>query len=538
MPPSGLERPSQMKAESMDCSEKLSRDINFARAEKFDERLLAEKGTKLLQEISREYERLPAANREQLKELRAQLALPYDEIQKAFIKDEIRATAPDLAKKYDELSKLMNSSKNMDRSGPVEKATPFIDINLKGMAPELLSAFKANPTLGTSIQARREQLTKELLAPNLEAWQRPILEDLVGADQAKNLRVKFFRDETESYCLKRLNGEDAIAFKATLALFDQKIRHLPAEQQQCIYKELTNFASAGKLPVEQPERLAVLSKFMREASISSSNDGKTVRKDLFKAGTSEVLSCRAGIPVSDEKCKQTHGKGLKQIFEENLSGEDLSAAQKSLIDLVTSVNASVEHVKELQAAFDSQPDKIKNLLRSQGWQVVATRKISTAMPELREVKPRGWPPGSTWDNASALCDASTKRIVIAENSLQGLDGPAAKELKVGHTLGRCCHEIGHAVDHALKGASETAEFKQAYEKDLKDQEKLPDAERKWMKEAFAYFLQPGEAGRQEAWADLYAASIGKNSYPVNKDLSKYFPGAFKIVQTQISKIPD
>jgi hypothetical protein len=138
-----------------------------------------------------------------------------------------------------------------------------------------------------------------------------------------------------------------------------------------------------------------------------------------------------------------------------------------------------------------------------GVTVVACRdSVTDHLTSLRGVQPRGWPPGSTWDSVPGLYDPVNKQLVIATHS----DAAAARVLPstgYGHgSFDALLHEFGHAIDdsNALGADSRSRPFRAAYERD-----------RPAMTTAGTqYLLQPGDAGPQEAFAEVAARYFGKD----------------------------
>lgn len=138
-----------------------------------------------------------------------------------------------------------------------------------------------------------------------------------------------------------------------------------------------------------------------------------------------------------------------------------------------------------------------------GVTVVACRdSVTDHLTALRGVQPRGWPPGSTWDSVPGLYDPASKQLVIATHS----DASAARVLPstgYGHgSFDALFHEFGHALDdsRALGVDSRSRTFRAAYEKDRPAMTSAGDQ----------YLLQPGDAGPQEAWAEVSARFFGRD----------------------------
>jgi hypothetical protein len=124
-------------------------------------------------------------------------------------------------------------------------------------------------------------------------------------------------------------------------------------------------------------------------------------------------------------------------------------------------------------------------LRDQGIRITVVRNsVVEALPNLKGVRPRGWPPGTGWDTVPGTYDPNTHQVVIAtrNGSVPATgNGHGSSDLVV--------HETGHAIDAAVSGHNSAA-FQAARNQDLAS---LPP-----------YQTQPGEAGLQETYAESMA----------------------------------
>lgn len=117
--------------------------------------------------------------------------------------------------------------------------------------------------------------------------------------------------------------------------------------------------------------------------------------------------------------------------------------------------------------------------------VVCRNSVTEIRTDLRGVRPRGWPEGRTWDNVPGLNDPSGNRVIIATRNGRippPGDGHAASNLVL--------HEVGHGIDDAVGGGSNTEEFQTAR---TADQAHLS-----------SYFLQAGAPGLRETYAESLA----------------------------------
>ncbi len=149
--------------------------------------------------------------------------------------------------------------------------------------------------------------------------------------------------------------------------------------------------------------------------------------------------------------------------------------------------------------------------------VVCRNDVSDPVVALRGQTPRGWPPGSDWSQVPGTFAQAQREVVVATGT--GPDGSRlAKQTGDGHgAYSLLLHEFAHGLDRmkAVKGFdSNDARFKRAYD---------ADAER-LRASGETYLLQPGVAGREEAFAELFARYFGgdpdvRTEYP---NLSAWF----------------
>ena len=126
-------------------------------------------------------------------------------------------------------------------------------------------------------------------------------------------------------------------------------------------------------------------------------------------------------------------------------------------------------------------------LKKKGIKVVVCRSSVTEIrTDLKGVRPRGWPPGKTWDTVPGLYDPGSKRVIIAT---RGGKVPATGD---GHgAVNLVLHEVGHAIGDAVAtgGISDPA-FVVARNADKAALD--------------TYEGQPGNAGVQETYAESFA----------------------------------
>lgn len=204
-------------------------------------------------------------------------------------------------------------------------------------------------------------------------------------------------------------------------------------------------------------------------------------------------------------------------------------------NLVQSTNASPQFVKDMKAEVDKLAPEVRTLLEQQGIHIVIAGQMSDYDPVLASSRPRGWPPGSTWNNADGMFDGHNALVTEKRTDVDG------KLIVSGRSAGVLRHEVGHGLDTALGSFSHTDEYKQAW---LKDAGNMTDKER----DRLSYFLQgyppaqPPEkdsmnAGLEESFADVFAAINGgsANMSDTTVELDK-FPTVTALIKTRLGQL--
>jgi hypothetical protein len=117
--------------------------------------------------------------------------------------------------------------------------------------------------------------------------------------------------------------------------------------------------------------------------------------------------------------------------------------------------------------------------------VVCRNAVTEHLTHLKGVKPRGWPPGSTWDGVPGVFAGATNEVVVATKKPGVLDHAGSKNVVL--------HEVGHALDWQqglLQTQSDKSEFIAAWSLDYGS---LP-----------SYLQQTPPAGPSEAFAESLA----------------------------------
>lgn len=175
-------------------------------------------------------------------------------------------------------------------------------------------------------------------------------------------------------------------------------------------------------------------------------------------------------------------------------------------------------VQQIEGAVAGLSDRTKRRIARAGIEVAVAQKLGDARPDLVNVQPRGWPAGSTWANADGLSDGN--RVLACETYLSPLDGTVQRSSR---GPGVIRHEIGHGIDKSgPRRLSHARRFRAAYAADVADLATTAGLE---------YYLQVGDAGLQELFAELFAQLSGGGAARI--DLPAHFPRCAAILRRLI-----
>jgi hypothetical protein len=192
-----------------------------------------------------------------------------------------------------------------------------------------------------------------------------------------------------------------------------------------------------------------------------------------------------------------------------------------------SVNASPEFQQRIREQVDAFPAGVRKLLSDKGMAVRVSDNIVDAAPDLKDERPRGWPPGSTFANEDGAFRPDQRLILVSET----FKDSSGKDVRSDRSAGVLRHETGHAVDAALDNYSQEADFKAAYDKDVAAMS--PEAKAK-----LAYLLQADGAGAQECFAEIFAAIYGGSANDSQTALIlQSFPEATDLVRKKMNSLP-
>ena len=247
-------------------------------------------------------------------------------------------------------------------------------------------------------------------------------------------------------------------------------------------------------------------------------DGETIPfDDLFDVGGAKMF--RPG--------DQSHGAGADEIVNcrcallFNVGGKmpppEMAPPKGIPIEGTTSVSA--QFATTVRAALDAIPPIVTQAIANAGVKMVVGRIVSEVYPELKGVRPRGWPRGTTWDNAEGLFHRGKNEMVLTEMRKSQVKGRRRELIPAReNTKGVAWHEAGHAFDQALAAASSNdPKFVAAYNADVAE---IKGAE---LRKSLGYYLQKAEAGRSEAFAEVFGQLVALGTATSSFDLRRYFP---------------
>ncbi len=183
------------------------------------------------------------------------------------------------------------------------------------------------------------------------------------------------------------------------------------------------------------------------------------------------------------------------------------------------VAAVAEHVARLPMPVLRALDERKIPIR------VGRESVVDVVPSLANETPRGWHEGRTFHDVPGIYHPESRSVIVStEASASG-----GRMLSDDHgSLDLLVHEIGHALDLrdafglASGAVSDSREFRQAYDTDRANLQRL----------GRTYLTQEGEAGREEAFAEAFAAYVSGNQFmpETTPNLRAYFDRLFERVE--------
>lgn len=186
---------------------------------------------------------------------------------------------------------------------------------------------------------------------------------------------------------------------------------------------------------------------------------------------------------------------------------------------------SNDFISEINADVAALPEAWKNALCKGGYKITLSKTLTDSVPAAKNQQVRGYKTSATWSQVFGMFDRSKRRVVMAElaKSSEAANAPLVTLNDPQTRAGIVRHEFGHAVDDYLGYKSHSPKFAQAYQAGLK---RLTAQD----KVILNYYLQAGDAGKEEMFAELFAAMSGNACDPVADQLLRAkFPEAMQEV---------
>jgi hypothetical protein len=146
---------------------------------------------------------------------------------------------------------------------------------------------------------------------------------------------------------------------------------------------------------------------------------------------------------------------------------------------------------------------------------------------MQNTRPRGWDEGTSWANSPAFCRGT--EVVVSQYVTSRTTGETED---ASDAVGVIRHEVGHAFDHCLD-ISDSEEFKHTYRLEAA---RVP-AE---LHKKFDYYLQSGDGGPSETFAELFNAKFGGYTDRARGDIATqvkaHFPNCNKIMETKLREL--
>lgn len=259
-------------------------------------------------------------------------------------------------------------------------------------------------------------------------------------------------------------------------------------------------------------------------------DKQEVNVDECPMGCWILQKQRGGKSASDKIKTYSSTTALDVNSRRADAGERICKSHVSRAFLVCKNKISDQFADEITDALRTIPQSCLDALTRADYHVLLAPTISAALPAINNKQVRGYEPSVTWSSIYGLFNRPQKCLVLAETaqqhcgdkfSLQPLNN---KQRRVGIVR----HEFGHAVDQYLGNYSHTEEFSRLYKHDA---ELLNDGQR----QALYYFLQSGDSGQEETFAELFAC-VGDRGCDHSQDkmLVECFGDLMPLIQKKLA----
>lgn len=235
-----------------------------------------------------------------------------------------------------------------------------------------------------------------------------------------------------------------------------------------------------------------------------------------------------------------YNPGMSEARAENLAKVSLgklnafpAVMRRAAISPTVIGEVSSNFQKAVNSALDVIPEEFRSDVFSRGYQVVLGKRVVDIEPSLAGVTPRGYEGTDiTWENLDGGYLGGF-RIAIAEYSLSRTGAVIiTDDLRAGQLLR---HEFGHALDSA-RSISSSGDFVNAYSDDISALLPFIELLGGDALDQLKYFMQIGQAGREEIFSELFAEAYGGGTADAI-NVAVAFPKAYAIVKTVLNSLP-
>lgn len=181
---------------------------------------------------------------------------------------------------------------------------------------------------------------------------------------------------------------------------------------------------------------------------------------------------------------------------------------------------SPQFQKRMLEQIQRLPEADRRQLAAAGTKIVIAGIVVDAAPSIANERPRNWAPGTTQQDADGIYLGDRRTVVVAERTRTGLNHRAEGVLRNG---------VGHALNDALGNFSNTQDFVRAYQA---DSSRMNSAQQSRM----SFWRQEGNAGRDQTFADVYAALRGGTpNAEETRLLLQAFPRVAELVRMRMAR---
>ena len=291
-------------------------------------------------------------------------------------------------------------------------------------------------------------------------------------------------------------------------------------------------------PGERSERITIKSEInveprdfrLRNPSVTG-KDEELVGKGDFKARHATTGEVDGGW-----KLEGVNKDGTLRLSKDYQMLVQSRKDHDGLVEAIPGV--SKEHVQALEKKLAQLPDNVLKALKDAGYKVIATRFNSDAIPELKDLTPRGWDKRSTFDTSDGTHD-NVRRAILAPTSFRDQYG-REQDTDRPEVL---VHQIGHALDHAKGKLSNDPEFQQAFQKDMQALARKGSDMTEREKLIYNYFNQQrgptkGEfPGSEEGFASFFGLILTGPENPEDREpFEANFKNTIDVVRSQIRRL--